>query len=60
MSNLLEQAIKYDDGEQAARILQQALGIVPESSGTQAPSCLPIASTLEGNGTPSFQPVAVI
>ena len=27
MSNLLEQAIKCDDGEQAARILQQALGI---------------------------------
>jgi len=27
MSNLLEQAIKCDDGEQAARILKQALGI---------------------------------
>jgi len=27
MSNLIEQAIKCDDGEQAARILQQALGI---------------------------------
>jgi uncharacterized protein HemY len=27
MSNLIEHAIKCDDGEQAARILQQALGI---------------------------------
>jgi hypothetical protein len=27
MSNLLEQAICTDDGERAARILQQALGI---------------------------------
>ena len=27
MSNLLEQAIKSDDGEHAARIIQQALGI---------------------------------
>jgi uncharacterized protein HemY len=27
MSNLLEQAINCDDGERAAKILQQALGI---------------------------------
>ena len=27
MNNLLEQAIDSDDGEQAAKILQQALGI---------------------------------
>ncbi len=27
MSNLIEQAINRDDGEQAAKILQQALGI---------------------------------
>jgi hypothetical protein len=27
MSNLLEQAIRTDDGDQAAKIIQQALGI---------------------------------
>jgi uncharacterized protein HemY len=38
MTNLLEQAIKCDDGDRAARIIQQALGI---ESDDVANYCLP-------------------
>jgi hypothetical protein len=38
MTNLLEQAIKCDDGDQAAKIIQQALGI---ESDHVANYCLP-------------------
>jgi hypothetical protein len=38
MTNLLEQAIKCDDGDRAAKIIQQALGI---ESDDVANYCLP-------------------